>query len=259
MDIALTRGVSPAINDCELGFLERRPIDLGRAVEQHHAYGRLLESLGLEVIRLPADPELPDCCFVEDAAVVLDELAVLTRPGAATRRREVPAVAEALVRYRRLERIGAPGRLDGGDVLLIGRRLYVGLSRRTDQAGVDALRGIVAGHGYEVVPVAVKDCLHLKTAVTGIDEETVLANPEWCDLAALAGLEVLGIPPDEPFAANVLCVRGTLVMPAGFPRTLERLVARGHEVRVVEVGELLKAEAGVTCESLVFRRNAVTG
>ncbi len=254
MDVAITREVSPAIGRCELGFLERVPIDFDLAVEQHHAYTRLMEGLGLEVVRLPADPELPDCCFVEDVAIVLDELAIITRPGSPTRRGEVEAVAGALAPHRRLERIAVPGRLDGGDVLVMGRRLYVGRSLRTDEAGIRALRAIVSAYGYEVVPVTVKGCLHLKTAVTALDDTTILANPDWCDLGPLSALETLRVAPSEPFAANVLRVRGTLVVAAGFPRTCERLARLGHDVRAVELGELLKAEAGVTCESLIFGR-----
>jgi dimethylargininase len=137
--IALTRDVSPALARCELRFLPREAIDLERAAVQHAAYCRLLESLGLEVVRLPADPAQPDCCFVEDTAIVLDEMAVLAHPGAPSRRDEVDVVASALTGYRPLARIPRSARLDGGDVLVVGRRLYVGSSGRTDAAGVRAL------------------------------------------------------------------------------------------------------------------------
>ena len=251
--IALTRDVSPALARCELTFLPREAIDLGRAIAQHAAYARLLESLGLEVLRLPADAAYPDCCFVEDTAVVLDEVAVIAHPGAPSRRGEVDVVAAALEPHRPLARIPPPARLDGGDVLVLGRRLYVGVSGRTDPAGADALQRIVGPLDYEVVPVGVTGCLHLKSAVTAIDDETVLANPEWFDASRLQGTEIVPVPADEPGAANVLRAGGSVIAPAGFPRTIDVLSARGVDVRPIDVSEFLKAEAGVTCKSLVFR------
>jgi dimethylargininase len=252
-EIALTRDVSPALAACELTFRPREPIDVARAIAQHAAYCRLLEDLGLEVLRLPADPGQPDCCFVEDTAVVLDEVAVLAHPGAPSRRGEVAVVASALEPHRPLARIPASARLDGGDVLVVGRRIFVGSSARTDAAGAHALRSIVAAFGYEVVPVGVTACLHLKSAVTAIDEGTVLANPDAVDLAALDGIDVVRVPIDEPDAANVLRVAGCVIVHSGFPRTIDLLAARGVDVRPIDVSEFLKAEAGVTCKSLVFR------
>jgi dimethylargininase len=251
--IALTREVSPSLARCELTFLDREPIDLPRAVAQHAAYTGLLASLGLQVVRLPGDPEQPDCCFVEDTAVVLDEVAVLTHPGAASRRGEVEVVAAALAKHRLLARIPPSAHVDGGDVLLVGRRLYVGVSGRTDTAGMQALGGLVAPFGYDVVPVRVTGCLHLKSAVTAIAEDAIVANPDWIDMAPFAGLEVVSVAEGEPGAANVLRVAGCVIAHQGFPRTLSRLAARGVEVRAVDVSEFLKAEAGVTCKSLIFR------
>ena len=251
--IALTRDVSPALARCELTFLPREAIDLGRAIAQHAAYARLLESLGLEVLRLAADAAYPDCCFVEDTAVVLDEVAVIAHPGAPSRRGEVEAVAAALEPHRRLARIPPPGRLDGGDVLVLGRRLYVGVSGRTDPAGAESLQRIVGPLGYEVVPVRVTGCLHLKSAVTAIDDETVLANPEWFDASRLEGIGIVPVPADEPEAANILRAGGSVVAHAGFPHTIDVLSARGVDVRPIDVSEFLKAEAGVTCKSLMFR------
>lgn len=254
MDIALLRDVSPGIARCELTYLERQPIDYDRAVEQHRMYRDALQALGLEIVSLDGDPAFPDCCFVEDAAIVLDEVAVITRPGAETRRGETAAVAEALASYRTLAAISPPATVEGGDVLHIGKRLFVGLSERTNEAGVTALRDVVSPHGYEVVPVRVTGCLHLKSAVTALDDQTVLANPAWADLAPLRGLEVTSVPPAEPFAANVLRVRGRVLMHSGFPLTRALLEKRGSEVMSIDVSEFLKAEAGVTCKSLLFRR-----
>ena len=249
---AVTRGVSPAISRCELTFLDREPIDYARAVAQHSAYERVLEELGLQVIRIDADEALPDCCFVEDIAVVLDEVAVLTRPGAPSRRGETPAVAAALAPYRRIVRLEDPARLDGGDVLVLGRRLFVGLSNRTDAAGREALAQAVKPLGYEVVPVPMKDCLHLKTALTAAAADVLVVNPAWVDLAPFRGWQTVEVDPTEPWGANVVMAGGAVIAATGFPRTVERLRARGLDVRTVDVSEFRKAEGGVTCKSLLF-------
>jgi dimethylargininase len=254
MDIALLRDVSPGIARCELTYLERQPIDYERAVKEHERYRDVLRDLGLEIVSLPGDAGYPDCCFVEDTAVVLDEIAVITRPGAKSRQGETVVVAEALAAYRPLATIPAPATLEGGDVLRIGRTLFVGRSTRTNDAGIAALRELVAHHGYAVVPVPVTGCLHLKTAVTSIGNETVLANPHWIDITALGQYEVIPVPAGEPGAANVLAVRGRLVMPRGLPLTRALLEKRGSEVIETDISEFQKAEAGITCKSLLFRR-----
>jgi dimethylargininase len=253
MDIALTRDVARSIDRCELTFVDRVPIDHARAVAQHAAYCHRLEALGLEVLRLPADEGLPDCCFVEDTAVVLDELAILTRP-VASRRGETPAIEAALAPHRHIERIEGPATLEGGDVLVVGRRIFVGLTTRSNEAGIQALGRITALHGYEVVPVRVPGCLHLKSAVTALDDGTLLANSAWLDTAPLRSFRIVEVAPEEPGAANVLSVRGQLWAHPGFPRTLERLAHEGYSVTPVDISEFLKAEAALTCKSLLFRR-----
>ena len=189
------RDVSPGIARCELTYLERQPIDYERAVKEHERYRDVLRDLGLEVVSLPGDAGYPDCCFVEDTAVVLDEIAVITRPGAESRRGETAVVAEALAAWRHVVAVEPPGTLDGGDVLVTARKIFVGRSRRTNGAGIEALRAIVSPHGYEVVPVAVTGCLHLKSAVTAIDEGSVIANRDWVDLQPFRGFEVVPVPP----------------------------------------------------------------
>lgn len=250
--LALTRAVSPSIQECELTHLDREPIDLEAATRQHATYERALASLGCSILAAPPAPELPDAVFVEDTAVVVDEIAIMSRPGATNRRSELGPVADLLSRYRTLRWIEAPGTLDGGDVLRIGRTVLVGLSARTNRAGAEQLRRILEPLGYRVETLAVVGCLHLKTAVTAASEEALLVNPEWVNPAALGGYNVLEIDPREPYAANVLPVGGTVLMPAGQPRTRDRLDAAGFGVLEVEVSELAKAEAGVTCCSIVL-------
>jgi dimethylargininase len=255
MLIALTRDVSPALDRCELTHLPRVAIDLDLARAQHSAYERCLEELGCRVVRLPAAPELPDSVFVEDAAVVVDELAVVTRPGVASRRAETAAVAEALAEYRSLRRIEPPGTLDGGDVLRVGKTVYVGLSERTNESGLEQLRDAIGACGYDVNGVEVRGCLHLKSAVTAASEDLLLVNRAWVNASELerGGVSLLDVDPAEPFAANALDVGGVVVYAAEFPRTRARLERSGVRVRTVAAGELAKAEGAVTCCSVIFR------
>ena len=249
---ALTRDVSPSLARCELTFMDREPIDLERAVEQHRAYCDTLAALGLDVVRLPGDPALPDCCFVEDNAVVVDEIAVLTSMGADSRRGELPPVEAALANDRKVVRIERPARIDGGDVLVAGRAVFVGQTRRTEAAGTRALADALRPFGYDVIPVDVPGALHLKSAATALDADTLLVNREWVDVAPFARYALVDTDPSEPWAANVLAVAGRLVAHSGFPRTRDRLEARGYAVQPVDVSEFLKAEAGVTCKSIVY-------
>ncbi len=250
--IAVTREVSPALARCQLTHLRRTPIDPAAAAAQHREYEARLAGLGCTLVRIPADPDLPDCVFVEDTAVVLDEVAVITRPGAPARRPETPAVASVLARYRSLVRIEPPATLDGGDVLVLGRTVYVGRSGRTNREGIAALRDLLAPHGYRVAAVPVRGCLHLKSAAVPLAPDRVLANPAWVDPEAFAGAGVIEIDPGEPFAANALAVGRAVILPAAFPRTRDRLAAAGLAPVTVDVSELAKAEGGVTCCSLVF-------
>jgi dimethylargininase len=249
---AIVRGVSPAAARCELTFLERRAIDYAKAVEQHAEYAALLARLGARVVSLPAETDLPDSMFVEDPAIVLDELAVILPMGVESRRREVPSLAAALAPYRPLESIKLPGTVEGGDVLRIGRKLFVGLTRRTNEEGIRQLRAIVAPHGYEVAAVPVTGCLHLKSAVTSVGHNTLLANRAWLDTAPFTGCDWVDVDAREPHAANALALGNTVILPTSFPRTRARLEARGFRVTPLDISELQKAEAGLTCSSLLF-------
>lgn len=253
MWFAVTREVSPALGDCELSYVEREPIDVARATAQHHEYRQALEALGCRVLSLPADAGFPDSVFVEDTAIVLDELAVLTRPGAASRRGEVGSIADALRGHRPLLAIEAPGTLDGGDVLRLGRTVYVGESARSNAVGIAQLRGLLARHGYVVHGVPTHGCLHLKSAVTQLADDAVLLQPAWVERERFAAFRVIEVDPAEPHAANVVRIGDALLMPASFPRTRQRLLDAGFRVSTVDVSELQKAEGAVTCCSLVFR------
>jgi len=251
--IALTRGVSPRINECELSFIERQAIDVPRAVRQHRNYQELLKSLGVSVTEIPADKDCPDCCFIEDTAIMLDELAIICRPGSEARLREVDGVLPNIHQYRRdILRIEAPATLEGGDVLRVGRTLFVGLTQRTNGEGTELLQKHIAPHGYAVKAVEVTGALHLKSVCTAVDEHTIVADPTRFDLAPFRGFDVIEVPPDEWMAANILLVNQTVCMHSGFVQTNALLQERGYDVRTVDIPEFLKAEAGLTCMSLVF-------
>jgi dimethylargininase len=249
---ALLREISEAIDHCELTHLPREPIDLKLALAQHDAYGRCLTEAGCRVELLAAGPDMPDSVFVEDMALVFDEMAVVTRPGALSRRRETPGVAEALGKYRRLHTIEPPGTMDGGDVLVLGRRVFAGRSRRTNEAGVGQLRDLLAPYGYDVVPVEVRGCLHLKSAVTALADGLLLINRTWLPGATFSAFDAVDVHPEEPAAANALKVGDRVVYSSAFPRTLERIERRGLSVGTVDTSEVAKAEGGVTCCSLIF-------
>jgi dimethylargininase len=252
MLIAITRAVSSRIGQCELTHLAREPIDHRRASTQHAAYQACLGRAGCHVTTLPGDDELPDSVFIEDTAVVLDELALITRPGAASRRPETTPVLEALRPYRQVASIEPPGTLDGGDVLRVGRTLYVGLSARTSAEGVTQLSRLAEPFGYQVRPTPIAGCLHLKSAVTEIGDGELAINPAWVDRRFFAEFNLVEIDPSEPFGANLLRIGARVIGSAAFPRTLQRLASRGVQVVPVDVSELGKAEGGVTCCSLVF-------
>jgi len=249
--IAFTRDVSPTIIRCELTHLAREPIDVHRARAQHAEYEAMLARLGCDVRRVLALPDHPDAVFIEDTAVVLPTLAIITRPGAASRREEVDAVAAALAAHRPLARISAPGTLDGGDVLRAGRTLFVGRTPRSNDEGIAQLAAFVAPHGYAVVPVPVTGCLHLKSAVTEVADGVLLINPAWVRPAVFEGWRVIEVDPSEPGAANALRVGGALVYGAAYPRTRARLEAAGLTVHTVDASEVAKAEGAVTCCSVL--------
>lgn len=252
MIIAVTRQVSRSIGDCELTFLPRTPIDVERARMQHGEYEAALKGLGLAVLSLPEEADLPDSVFVEDTALVLDECAIITRCAAASRRRESESIATALHPYRELHRIQSPARIDGGDILRVGKDLYIGLSERTDANAIEQIQALVAPYGYSAHMAAVTGCLHLKSAVTQVGPATLLINPAWVDKQVFRNVNFIETDASEPYAGNALLVGDSLIYPSDFPKTQARLAAEGLRVIPVDADELAKAEGAVTCCSLIF-------
>ena len=252
MVTALTRAVSRSLASCELTWLAPEPIDIALAVAQHERYEEALRRMGVRVISLPEQPDLPDAVFVEDPLIVVDEVAILTRMGAASRRPESASLDAAISRYRPVRRLSETGTLEGGDVMRVGRDLFAGLSGRTNAAGIEQLGRELGAFGYTVHAVKMRDCLHLKSACTSLGDGKILANSNWLDTDALAGYRIVEVAAEEPGAANILRVGDTVLMPDCFPRTREIVEAEGLRVLAIDISELMKAEAAITCSSVVF-------
>jgi len=250
--IAITRELNAAIGSCELTFLRRASIDIALAQQQHQQYQSVLSSLGCEIIVVPTEPGLADSVFIEDTAIVLDEVAVLLRPGAASRLPEVAGVEAVLQQYRKLESIQPPGTVDGGDLLRIGNVIFAGLSTRSNQSGIDQLRDIVVDYGFSVKAVKTTKCLHLKSAVSEVAPGRLLINPGWINDAAFSDYELIEVDREEPHAANALLVGRNVMFPAAFPRTMDKLVTRGINVTPIDLSEVQKAEGAATCCSLIL-------
>ena len=249
--VAIVRDVGDALATCELSFVEREAIDPDRAREQHADYVAALVAAGCEVRTAPPLPRMADAVFVEDTVVVADELAVLTRPGAESRRGEIASMADTLQPLRPLARIEAPGTLDGGDVLRIGRKVYVGRSARSNDSGFEQLRDLLVPLGYSVESVRTRACLHLKSAVTAIADDTVLVNPDWLVDDPFTACRRIEVDPREEHAANALRAGDAVLYPDAFPRTAERMRAAGIDLRLLDLSELQKAEGATTCCSVL--------
>jgi dimethylargininase len=250
--VALTRPVSPKLAECEITHLERSPINIEKAVEQHYMYEDALREMGYNIRQLPETPDLPDGVFVEDTAVVFPEAGLITRPGAISRREETKTMAEILKEYRELKFIEAPGTVDGGDVLVIGRNVWIGRSSRTNEEGIRQFRNHLEPLGYTVKDIPVSGCLHLKTGIAVLEDDLLFINPEWIDKTCFSGFGFESVDPGEPYGANVMR-RGSLALcPSSFPKTADKLQKFGYDLIIIDQSEMAKAEAGLTCCSVII-------
>ena len=251
--IAITHVPSPKMDQCERTFVARTSINYERAARQHEEYCRSLRACGADVVTLEVNRDLPDCAFVEDTAIVLDEVAVLASMGAESRRAEPAGIESELRKYREVHRVRTPATIEGGDVLCVGGKLVVGLSSRTNRAGVDALGTVIHRYGYTMVLVPLRHCLHLKTACTALPDQSLLINPAWIDVRAVRGFELIPVAEREPWAANVALVGTSVWVAANHAETRGVIRERGFEVHAIHLSEFAKAEGGVTCLSILFR------
>jgi dimethylargininase len=249
--VAITRPTGRELRDCELTHIDRTPIDVERAIAQHSDYLDVLQSLGVKIVELPRLSDHPDAVFVEDTALVLPEVAVLLRPGAMARQGEVPSMAAALATYRSCLSMEEPATLDGGDVIVFGRRVLVGQTTRSNLSGIATLAELLSPFGYAVEAVPVRGVLHLKSAATVVNDETLIVLSPCVDLTGL-GAKLLEAHPDEPQGANVVRVGGTLLADASATRTVAMLRSHVDNVVEVHVDEFAKAEGAISCKSVIF-------
>lgn len=227
------------------------PPDLALALRQHAAYVRALRDCGLEVTVLEPAPDFPDACFVEDSALLTREGAVVTRPGADSRRGEAALIEpEIEARFERVVWIEAPGTLDAGDVMMVGDHFYVGLSARTNESGAAQLLAILEDFGLGGETVPMREMLHLKTGVNSLEHDRLLVTGEFVEAPAFRGFHRLEVPAEEAYAANSLWINETVLVPAGCPRTLEMIAAHDYAVIEIDVSEFRKMDGGLSCLSL---------
>jgi len=250
---AITRGVSRNLAACELTYRTRESINHERAAAQLEQYCELLRGWDVHLLKISGSDSYPDCCFVQDTAVVLDEVCIIASMGAPKRRGEISEVERVASQFRRLRHIFLPATLDGGDVVQVGKQLFVGSSSRTNGRGIEALSRIVEPLGYVVVPVSVSGGLHLTTGCGVINDETVLLNPRWLDASAFEGLRQLHVPEEEPWAANTIRVDTAVCLEEGAPRTIDLVRPYAGTIETVDISEFRKAEGSLSCLSIIFR------
>jgi len=249
---AITHIPSPNMQRGERTFVDELVVDYELSLRQHAEYRAALQRCGAEVIVLDVNRTMPDCVFVEDTAIVLRELAVMMSPGAESRRGEPAGIEPSLRQFREVRRVKRPATIDGGDVVVAGRSVYVGESPRTNSEGIAALRETLAPFGYSVTGVPVRQCLHLKTACSALPDGRFLVNAEWIDASPLPAERLVSVPADEPWAGDVLVIGNQIILAEAFPQTADLLSGLGFETIPVAVSEFAKVEGGVTCLSLVF-------
>jgi dimethylargininase len=228
------------------------PPDYDLMMLQHQGYIQALETAGLGVIVLDPLPGFPDAYFVEDAAVITPYVAVITRPGAASRRGEVDSLEPIITNYRPVYHIESPGTLDGGDVLMIGSHFYIGISKRTNPEGAGQLGRILEEYGHTWTPVPVSSGLHLKTNVSYLGGDMLLVTRQLVDRDDFRGYDKIMVEPGEERAANCLQINNSLLVPKGFSKTQSRLEPLGYDLIEVEASEARIMDGGLSCMSIRF-------
>lgn len=249
---AVTRGIPNSYEAAVVGTAPSEPFDLPLAKSQHRAYVDALKAIGLKVKVLPADDRFPDCCFVEDCAVVANGVALITNPGTPSRRGEEEGVMAFLSQHFRIETMAMPAMLEGGDCLRVGQKLFIGNSDRTNQAGIDRAREVFEPLGLEVAVVPVNDVLHLKCVCSPLSSSKILLGERTIPREYFAEVDVIEIPHDEAYAANCVSVNGTVLMAQGYTETQRRIEAEGLKVILLDTSEIKKADGSLTCLSILF-------
>ncbi len=227
------------------------PPNYPQALAQHGAYVEALRACGLDVTILPPDNEHPDSTFVEDTALLTAECAIIMRPGATSRRDETQTIEPALRdHFKTVEHVQAPGTVDAGDIMMVGRHFFIGLSQRTNQSGAEQIIQILNRHGMSGSTVPLKEMLHLKSGVAYLENNTMVATGEFLNRAEFANFRVIPIPNEEAYAANCLWLNGTVLVPAGYPQAKQAIEAAGYQTIALEMSEFRKLDGGLSCLSL---------
>jgi dimethylargininase len=227
--------------------------DYEKALRQHQSYVEALRACGLIVINMPVAEAYPDSCFVEDTALLTKRCAIIARPGALTRQGEEVAVLELLRRYfHHIESIEAPGTIEPGDIMMVDDHFYIGLSRRTNTAGARQMIALLEKYGFSSSTVEMREMLHLKTGLSYLENNTLVACGEFLQKPEFANFNLIAIDADEVRATNCIWVNGTVIVPAGFPITREKIEAAGYPLISVDVSEFQKLDGGMSCLSLRF-------
>lgn len=248
----LTHVPSSNLNNCELTYLDSERIDIKKALIEHNSYCNMIKECGANVNIIEDNIDLADSVFVEDPIIVFDEVAIVTSMGVESRRKESQVLKDYFSKIREIKEIKLPSKIEGGDVLVIDKKVFVGLSPRTNESAIEELKNILKPYGYIVQSVKVDGCLHLKTGCTALDDKTILLNPNWVDVEVFSDYKIINIPSDEPFGANIMKINEYICMNEAFPKSIELVKALGYKVKTTDISEFVKAEAGLTCMSVRY-------
>jgi dimethylargininase len=251
-EFAIVRNIPNSFPQCITAFSGKSPIDVILAQQQHELYCKTLVELGLKLVRIEADNSLPDCCFTEDAAIVTDVLGIISLPGTESRHAEIIEMEKALTSFKKIRHIAAPATIEGGDVLKIGKKLFIGNSARTNDEGIKQVANMVSELGYEVIPVKIRNTLHLKTVCTYLGNNCIIYADGHFDENIFAEYDKIIVPATESYCANTLVVNGKVLIPKGFPLTRSLIEKKGFSVIELDMSEIEKADGALTCLSVIF-------
>lgn len=251
-EFAIVRNIPNSFQQCITGFSGKFPIDVTLAQQQHEHYCHTLVDLGLKLVRIEADDYLPDCCFTEDTAIVTDGLGIISFPGTESRHAEIIEMEKALTTYKKIQHIAAPATIEGGDVLKIGKKLFIGHSARTNEEGIKQVAGLVNELGYEVIPVKIHNTLHLKTVCTYLGNNCIIYADGHFDENIFSEYDKIIVPVTESYCANTLAVNGKVLIPKGFPLTRSLIGNKGYSIIELDMSEIEKADGALTCLSVIF-------
>lgn len=251
-EFAIVRNVPNSYQQCVTSFHDTPLINVDIAKQQHQQYCKTLSQLGLKLIRIDADDALPDCCFTEDPAIVFGDLAIITYPGTPTRVAETVEMEKTLLQLKKIYHITPPATLEGGDVLKIGKNIFIGNSKRTNEEGIKQVAAIIEPKGYKVTPVKIWNTLHLKSVCTYLGNNCIILSEGYLDDEIFYAFDKIIVPKEEGYCANILEINGKVLIPKGFPKTKSLIEYKGFSVIELEMSEIEKAEGALTCLSIIF-------